>query len=510
MKKRKILTDIIMSIKFLLLLVCYVASKEVMYLPRVDVQNWKPTVPNNLECPRDLAHTPSKNSVDIYAMRIFKDMSKKVHGYLCHATIWYSKCYENFLLIKTESRYIQNTRAMLENCKDAIRQLKEGTKTAEFFPAFDCAWMSTNTKSAAYHTITEHDVIYDPYTSKLVDSEFLNGHCEEAMCKTSSDSIIWLAEDKIDQSCSLVKEKAKLDPVEHLEGIVWDEGATISTVSLPKTSFRNACWLHFCGAWGVRFITGEWVHFPDYPSISTENKHFPGLPACKPDTKIAPHSVTTELEMPWMGKADYVAMLECIDALDLAKTTNKISQLTLNHVIPNHPGVGYAYRINQGTLERVYTEYIPVVVNPMIRSEEVGFYDDNNSSKPYIWPNWVESGIEGVLSGPNGMTKINGSVRIPLFGLKYQMPLEKFDEYISLNGIDHPVLKIVKTTMNISDSEFNSDAKGGSLVDLISFKFGSEIMHWIVIVIIIIVVIVALVITIKCCFICCKSNRNNY
>ena len=59
---------------------------------------------------------------------------------------------------------------------------------------------------------------------------------------------------------------------------------------------------------------------------------------------------------------DIYETLSCINAIEIAKLSGKVSPIILNHMIPRRAGHKSIYRKNNSTLEMATANYIPFIV----------------------------------------------------------------------------------------------------------------------------------------------------
>ncbi|ADU05405.1 glycoprotein [Scophthalmus maximus rhabdovirus] len=481
------------------------AYSEVLYMPDSRNIRWVKARPSVLKCPRKFTYEPSDttNETDI---EVQIPLLRNAHqpGHFCHKTKWVTTCSEGFFGSRTITHAVRHQRVSSAECAVAVKELTSGLAPVPAFPPENCGWLATNTEEQSFVVATPHEVKVDPYNLQFLDKQFLGGVCKGKFCETITDSLMWYSENGALASCPSKKTTLRVYPESTGR---WGKFSTVWSDSFVRTNFVDACKIHVCYKDGVRFKHGSAFMYGDNID-SAVKKLIDSHPNCEADQGIIFQDVHTEESMAILNMADSLAVLECIDAVDIAKATGSITQMTLNHMMPDHARIGPGYRLNNGYLEMATVNYIPITVHPRSYSEEVLGTDEEVNN--YAWSDWVPSGVKGVESGINGLVKVDGKIHLPWMTIKYQLAEATFDQVMEAQIVHHPAIEYVSNTQNLTDEQLDQHYNGGDLIETVTHMFGTlgqTIGAWIGIFALFVVVVLILVAAICCCAKCsCKRS----
>jgi len=444
-------------------------------MPENEPLSWNRVNASTLSCPRKLGFTvqPSTDRLNWNCL-VPTPQRLTRPGFLCHKTKWTTTCYKSFFGSNTISHAVHHKRVAEHECRQAVKDFLKGWMATPAFPAPNCGWLNTNTEEHIFVIVSHHPVTVDPYNRRFLDQQFIGGSCRFSFCDTIYDSVSWVSSHEVEPHCPTEEKTLSVYPSE-VTG-KFDAGSVVWSPSFIRTTFDHACQTQICKGEAVLFNHGAvCIHNnpPSGQSASVEafKDLISNLPRCSDDVEMVFQDADLDRELALLSEVDSLSVLECIDAVNLARSTRQVNQMTLNHMMPDHACVGPAFRLHNGYLEVSTVKYIPVNIDPSnLDGHHLGLRENG---QPYVWDVWVPSGVDGVESGVNGLSRSNGKVHLPWMTIKYQMMEALFDEMQETNLVRHPIVDIVSRTQNVSDEQLDQHYRGGNVIEKVEHLFGT-------------------------------------
>ncbi|AJR28480.1 glycoprotein [Landjia virus] len=318
---------------------------------------WGPVRPEDLRCPTPQQSSPEDRLVFEMGAVYHPNPSNNyiVNGHLCLKQRWSSICQETWYFSTTESNKIDDLPITDAECQAAIVAFKSGENLSPFFPPFYCSWASTQTNSKDFIIIEQHNVQESIYNMTFLDPLFLNGVCNQPICKTIHPELIWVMENE--------KNRWDLCNIRN-----WEAGTLHSAIETKDDSMsgpysidkhwirssiygirrlQGSCLMGVCNKYGIRFASGEWWGLDNKEILKWAYRNFK---VCGKGTRVSFHHDNHDERV---LEDQYVARsVMCSEIIGRILVNEHVSPMDLSLLIPSNPGKGRAYKIYKRVLNK--------------------------------------------------------------------------------------------------------------------------------------------------------------
>ncbi|ACU65443.1 glycoprotein [Drosophila obscura sigmavirus 10A] len=371
------------SSKFLLVTLSILVPRVIsLFLPDYNPELFKPAVIHKLTCP-NLSATSQINkyaSMDTIYVNLGRpkpNFKVTVEGYLCTKIVLQTVC-EAFLFSANEVNHIRKEAPIDKSeCDSAIYRFIKGDVIDEtFLPDYFSGYKRT-VRQRIYIKVITHEVSYDPYLEKYVDSWFPGGATPYNYSTTIHDSTLWKMKgqkppctdfETINGEYTVLPDPKDL---EHPLRFIWALG-------IKEKSYKNSCVVKFCGRPGILFEDGEWFSISTPESPTNYDVFITNLPACNSSASIKTRTVEQEMDAEFSNEYQLNLRFWCMEVLQGLTSGSILPQYKLAFLTQNSPGLGNVYKILNGTLMVTVGHYKKVKLNQLDSLHEIGADDAGN------------------------------------------------------------------------------------------------------------------------------------
>ncbi|UJY53554.1 G protein [Mundri virus] len=284
-------------------------------------------------------------------------------GYLCHKDIYVSKCSETWYFSAKTTHSIEHAPIQDYECVGALARLKLGIVPEPEFPVVDCYWNADTVEKREFIILTEHDPQLDPYSYKLLDN-VVAANCDHNICQTNFINTLWIRDLNTthQERCDLknwdchhfdIYQGWKTSSV--LKGLYQHEtqhlytGLIVESHILGHVELGELCQKKFCNQPGYVFPDSSWWSFSNMslagPAFS-EHRYNPKSEDCEKITSYGFSDADENLEYLTTLDSAIIKHEMCLDTLALIGDGYQASVRDLERFVPDKPGPGPAYYLN--------------------------------------------------------------------------------------------------------------------------------------------------------------------
>ncbi|AJG39211.1 glycoprotein [Wuhan Louse Fly Virus 10] len=399
----------------IILVLKFVNKSHQLLYPFSKGGSWSIIEPTNIKCPNPYQVFDPEIHVrlDEYTANEYSFSSiPVVPGYLCHKVRHFVTCTENLFGSKTLHRKISPDKISEGECLEAVNKYKQGTLIIGDQPDPICHYFEETEVSKSEIYISDHNVLFDPYTLNLLDPIFPNGRGSGKIVETIHSETIWIK--------SRRKTEVVCDDMIQTKGFIYQEKQYLNSTKSKSTFLQlengrtfdlsKACKMNFCGIGGFRMKTGEWYQFTKQNKIPSM-KFSENLPICElnntiyfeRDPKVNPEKISS---------LAISTHLKCLETVSKILEGRAISQFDISFLTQPRKGNGIMYWIKRGKVfqsQCVYSELIPNGKN-----SSSGVIGTDTKGNIVIEQNMDKiPGTTGTYNLPNGFMIIDGKLIIP-------------------------------------------------------------------------------------------------
>nr|AEM60930.1 glycoprotein [Vesicular stomatitis virus] len=421
---------------FLITIPAYSYAKFSIVFPQSQKGNWKNVPATYHYCPSSSDQNWHNDLIGI-PMKVKMPKTHKAiqaDGWMCHAAKWITTCDFRWYGPKYITHSIHSIQPTSEQCKESIKQTKQGTWINPGFPPQNCGYASVSDSVAVIVQATPHHVLVDEYTGEWIDSQFPDGKCKSEECETTHNSTVWFSDYKVTGLCDATFVDTDIT--------FFSEDGKKESLGKPNTGYRSnyfayekgekVCKMNYCKHAGVRLPSGVWFEFADQDAYTAAK--FPECPVGATISAPTQTSVDVSLILDVERILDYSL---CQETWSKIRSKQPVSPVDLSYLAPKNPGTGPAFTVINGTLKYFETRYIRIDIDNPIIPKMVGKVGGSQTERE-LWTEWYP--YEDVEIGPNGILKTPTGYKFPLFMIGHGMLDSDLHKTSQAEVFEHPHL----------------------------------------------------------------------
>lgn len=348
-------------------------------------------------CPNITYSQPHILGSSISGARYVGAADIKIEGQLCTTIKLTTRCYVNFLGHE-EVDFIESTYPASQSlCFEAIKKKNIGSYIIPNYPPKECYWLQEKEITTYVEHLSSHFVTYDPYQNVLRDSLFPDFRCNSNPCNTIYNDRLWISTSNDYLSCQN-KSLVTATLIETISSTLIQTGWWSPDFFIKSNDL--GCISNFCGQFGIKFSTGEWIKLPDDVVAHYSNTKPPIIPYCDNPFHVSIPDETVDRHYREKLLMSEMESSTCEAFISRLLSEKHIIELELQYLNPRYPGVHPIFKIKEGIVWTSLAEYKNLRLDSISLDNHPVFLDSNGEKE--LAPGWNMRKFGSYL-GPNGL-----------------------------------------------------------------------------------------------------------
>lgn len=384
----------------ILITIAYYIETKMILFPVSDHIDWISLEPSQIICDNPSYSQELSSGIKIKGVSPHLHKNYKLKGFLCEKMELITTCNKGFFggtTIKRKENYPDITK---HDCQVSLNEAENKISDYYEHPTPVCSWMKENDNARTITVIKDYDIIFDPYSNKLISPLFVGGYCVESPCKTIFTNKIWISDVNNPPDC--ISEYLNNiviflnNPTNFTDYKIWSPDTYVS-------DFHSICTMNYCNKNGFLFPNGEWIGIDksDIPHITSLGEFLYNVPTCNKSARLFLKEENSMVHEAETTDLDALLRFECEKTRELLLLSQPINRVQLQSLSPRIPGVHPVYRLMNNTIQTGFSNYRWLYFNYSSFFPYVSFY--TYSGEEIKWSYWNQDKKLNILEGPNGI-----------------------------------------------------------------------------------------------------------